>query len=72
LIPLSANEIRRLLAALALSPLTCIDQILHWSDWRRERQHQARTCHYRRRGHRPPTTTLTECRCSTSTPAALR
>jgi hypothetical protein len=54
LIPLSANEIRRLLAALALSPLTRIDQILHWSDWRRERQHQARTCHYRRRGHRPP------------------
>jgi SRSO17 transposase len=28
--------------------------LMHWSRWRRERQHQARTCHYRRRGERPP------------------
>jgi hypothetical protein len=27
---------------------------LTWSNWRRRRQHPARTCHYRRRGHRPP------------------
>jgi hypothetical protein len=28
--------------------------VMHWSRWRRERQHQARACHYRRRGERPP------------------
>jgi len=54
LIQLSGNEIRRLLAALAFTPLTCIDHVMHWSTWRRERQQQARDCHYRRRGERPP------------------
>ena len=55
LIPLSANEIRRLLAKLALTPVACIEQVLHWSRWRRKRQFQARACHYRRRGHPLPT-----------------
>jgi hypothetical protein len=45
LIPFSANEIRRLLTGLVLTPLTCIEHVMHWSTWRRERQHQARTCH---------------------------
>ncbi|MDN3250808.1 hypothetical protein ACFW4O_33295 [Streptomyces mutabilis] len=30
-----------------------IEHILHWSTWRRRRQHQARTSHYKRRGHIP-------------------
>jgi hypothetical protein len=34
--------------------LTCIDHVIHWSDWRRRRQHEARVSHYRRRGERPP------------------
>jgi hypothetical protein len=38
LIPLSANEIRRLLATLVLAPLTCVDQVFRWSHWRRRRQ----------------------------------
>ena len=54
LIRLSAGEIRRLLVALALHPSTSLDTILSWSTWRRRRQHQARACHYRRRGDRPP------------------
>jgi hypothetical protein len=28
--------------------------VIGWSIWRRRCQHQARVCHYRRRGHRPP------------------
>jgi hypothetical protein len=48
------NEIRRLLAALALAPARTVESVIGWSIWRRRRQHQARTCHYRRRGHRPP------------------
>src|SRR5262245_15009961 len=31
---------------------------LHWSTWRRRRQHQARTSHYKQRGHPPPPWTL--------------
>lgn len=52
--PLSSNEIRRLLAALVLAPATCMTAAISWSTWRRRRQHQARASHYRRRGHRPP------------------
>ncbi|WP_167739892.1 hypothetical protein [Streptomyces griseofuscus] len=29
------------------------EHIPHWSTWRRRRQHQARTSHYKRRGHSP-------------------
>ncbi len=54
LIPLSSNEIRRLLAALVLALVACITAAITWSNWRRRRQHQARACHYLRRGHRPP------------------
>ena len=54
LIPLSGNEIRRLLATLVLAPVACLTSAISWSNWRRRRQHQARTCHYRRRGQRPP------------------
>jgi len=54
LIPLTANEIRRLLAHLALTPVIGLDRRLRWSRWRRRRQYQARRCHYRRRGETPP------------------
>ncbi len=54
LIPLSSNEIRRLLTTLVLAPITCVTSTINWSNWRRHRQHQARLSHHRRRGHRPP------------------
>ncbi len=47
-------EIRRLLAKLVLTVQHAVDHVWNWSTWRRRRQHQARTCHYRRRGHTPP------------------
>lgn len=53
LIPLSGNEIRRLLAALV--PAASRVSTISWSIWRRRRQHQARASHYRRRGERLPT-----------------
>jgi hypothetical protein len=40
---LTSNEIRRLLAALALTPTTCLSNAISWSTWRRRHQHQART-----------------------------
>jgi len=53
LIRLSANEIRRLLAKLALTGATTIDHIWHWSHYRRRRQAQARASHYRKRAEPP-------------------
>lgn len=47
-------ELIRVAATLVLAPATCMAATLDWSNWRRRRQHQARICHYRRRGHRPP------------------
>ncbi|SCF23509.1 hypothetical protein GA0070558_1728, partial [Micromonospora haikouensis] len=49
LIPLSSNEIRRLLGKLVLIGRTVADHVLHWSTWRRRRQEQARAAHYRKR-----------------------
>jgi hypothetical protein len=43
-------EIRRLTAKLTQQPPDP-DAIWSWSRWRRKRQHQARLCHYQRRGH---------------------
>jgi SRSO17 transposase len=51
LIPLTLNEIRRLLAKLAVNTVHTIDYRLSWSRWRRRHQARARTSHYRRRGH---------------------
>ncbi len=39
LIPVSSNEIRRLLAALVLAPVACVSAPITWSNWRRSRQH---------------------------------
>jgi hypothetical protein len=44
-------EIRRLLINLVQRYLPEPWHVWHWSDWRRRRQHLARFCHYRRRGH---------------------
>jgi hypothetical protein len=44
-------EIRRLLTGLAQSRAPDPDTIWSWSRWRRRRQHQARQCHYQRRGY---------------------
>ncbi len=53
LIPLSLAEIRRLIHRVTDRRPTPVDHILHWSIWRRRRQHQARISHYKRRGHSP-------------------
>jgi hypothetical protein len=44
-------EIRRLLTKLVLAAPHAAEHVWNWSTWRRRRQHQARACHYRRRGH---------------------
>jgi hypothetical protein len=45
--------VRRLLAVLRLDDGHRAFS-LHWSRWRRQRQAEARRCHYRRRGAREP------------------
>ena len=54
LIALTSNGIRRLLAALVLTPLACLAGKIRSSTWRRRRLHQARASHHGRRGHRRP------------------
>jgi hypothetical protein len=49
LIPLSSNEIRRLIAKLTQVGRAGMDHVLRWSTWRRRRQAQARTSHYKQR-----------------------
>ena len=44
-------EIRRLLIALIQACAPDPEHVWSWSRWRRRRQHQARLCHYRRRGY---------------------
>ncbi|MEU2649867.1 hypothetical protein ABZ632_10970, partial [Streptomyces albidoflavus] len=53
LIPLTVPEIRRLITGFARLGHHPVGHLLHWSRWRRRRQHQARTSHYKRRGHSP-------------------
>jgi SRSO17 transposase len=48
LIPLTRNEIRRLVIDLLTRTARTAGQILHWSRWRRRHQARARTSHYRR------------------------
>jgi SRSO17 transposase len=52
LIPLTLNEIRRLLIRL-LAPTQTLTHLLQWSLWRRRHQATARDCHYRRRAQSP-------------------
>jgi hypothetical protein len=44
-------EIRRLLIKITQQQPANLEQAWSWSRWRRKRQHQARVCHYRRRGY---------------------
>jgi SRSO17 transposase len=47
-IPLTRNEIARLLAALVIQPARDACHRLRWSTWRRQHQHRAKTSHYQR------------------------
>jgi SRSO17 transposase len=47
LIPLTRNEIRRLLIA-AIAPAHSTEHVVHWSIWRRHHQARARLSHYHR------------------------
>jgi hypothetical protein len=49
MIPLTCNEIRRLLTVLVIEPRRSRVCPRAWSDWRRRHQHRARTSHYQRR-----------------------
>ncbi len=49
LIPLTLNEIRRLLIRLLTRPTENLAHLLRWSLWRRRHQAVARACHYRTR-----------------------
>lgn len=51
LIPLTVNEIRHLVAKLVRNTVHTINHRVGWSRWRRRHQAQAKTSHYRRRGH---------------------
>jgi SRSO17 transposase len=48
-IPLTCNEIQHLFNSLITSQNRNRRHCLRWSHWRRQHQHHARTCHYRRR-----------------------
>ena len=52
--PSASPRLRRLIYRLTRRRPAPIDHVLHWSHWRRRRQHQARISHYKRRGHTPP------------------
>jgi SRSO17 transposase len=53
LIPLTRNEIRRLLTT-AMTVLRTLEHRLHWSQWRRRHQAVARASHYQRRTEQQP------------------
>lgn len=48
MIPLTRNEIHRLINTLTRQPADPAHH-LHWSHWRRRHQHRSRLCHYRHR-----------------------
>lgn len=47
-IPLTLNEVQRLIAALISPVQASLGHVLHWSLWRRRAQTHARASHYRR------------------------
>jgi hypothetical protein len=49
LIPLTVNEIRRLINVLLIRPIHTIAHSLRWSQWRRQHQARAKRSHYTRR-----------------------
>jgi hypothetical protein len=56
LIPLTRNEIARLLSSLVSPPAggTLDPRRLRWSAWRRHHKHTARACHYQRQATADP------------------
>ncbi|OKO98143.1 hypothetical protein [Xenorhabdus eapokensis] len=46
-VALSIPELRKLLSKLMEKTGEAVEQILHWSDWRRRHQYYAQQCHYR-------------------------
>jgi hypothetical protein len=48
-VALTVAEIRHLLIALVLTPISVTAHVLGWSAWRRRVQARARRCHYQRR-----------------------
>ena len=52
-IPLTRNEIARLLTSLTGPPARSPQHLLHWSAWRRRHQHRAKTSHYQRQARQP-------------------
>jgi len=54
LIPLTRNEIARLVAALIIQPAADTRYRLSWSAWRRRHQRTAQACHYRRQAAQDP------------------
>jgi SRSO17 transposase len=54
LIPLTRNEIARLLSSLISPPAGATRHRLRWSAWRRHHQHTARACHYQRQAAADP------------------
>lgn len=53
-IPLTRNEIARLLTTAALPSSGDARHRMRWSAWRRRHQHTARACHYRRQAAHDP------------------
>ncbi|WP_157646791.1 transposase, partial [Burkholderia ubonensis] len=53
-VPLSVQEIRRLMCRLLWRGAYSVECVLAWSIWRRRHQYRAQQCHYRRRGCVPP------------------
>ncbi|WP_338861101.1 hypothetical protein [Xenorhabdus griffiniae] len=51
LVALSIPELRKLLSKLMEKTGEAVEQILHWSDWRRRHQYYAQQCHYCRRNN---------------------
>jgi hypothetical protein len=47
-------EVRRLIVRLLWRRLPEVDEVLGWSEWRRHHQADARRCHYKKRGAKPP------------------
>jgi hypothetical protein len=54
LIALTVPEVRNLLLRLVWAQVREPDEVLAWSDWRREHQYRARASHYKRRKAKPP------------------
>ena len=53
-VPLTRNEIARLLATIVINPARDARHRLRWSAWRRRHQHTARACHYQRQAAHDP------------------